>query len=388
MTAATIFRSIEAWHCLLLLDESEIYNRECMVEVLALLNTGYRRGQFAIRVERLVKDGPPELGMFDVFGPKVIAGTEELKNTLQSRCIPTAMSKNVRHIELFVDELRAQELRNKLLMYRFRNLGHKSEFDVTILNGFFQNARVIELFWSLLEVAPSQEIRDRLIACMKGITQSRLDEEQASIEARVFEAILKCEDRQDKGRITTETITEVFNSGLSENEKEKIWFIGRKVTALGFEKCRVGSSGKAGYFWDKKLVERLKSRYSTPSKTPTEPTEPSEPTATIDKQHAQTKLNTEGTEGSPTALMISDNHDSTMKTVGSEGTVGTEGILEALATRTLKLERLGSYFEDKCLLCRKQGKMDWQVTEHDQTWSLLCGDCGLELEKRLANEKR
>lgn len=44
MSAASLFRALEAWHPTLLLDETEIYRRETMVEVLALLNTGYRKG--------------------------------------------------------------------------------------------------------------------------------------------------------------------------------------------------------------------------------------------------------------------------------------------------------------------------------------------------------
>jgi hypothetical protein len=382
MSAASIFRTLEAWHCTLLLDETEVYGRESMVEVLALLNAGYRRGQYAIRIEKLEGE-VTQIAMFDTFGPKVLAGTEELAATLQSRAILTTMSKNVKHIRLFINEEKAQELRNKLLMYRFRELGHKSEFDVSTLNGYFTNSRVIELFVSLLEVAPTQEVRDRLVQCMRMITQTRQDEEQASIEARVFEAILKCEDMQDKGRVTTAEITEVFNVGLSENEQEKSWFIGRKVTALGFEKCRVGSSGKAGYFWDKKLIERLKARYGTPSKTPSEPTEPSEPTVGMDKQHGQTKPNTEGTEGSPTVSMLSDNHESNVNTVGSVGTEGSEGSLEALAKNMLSVVRLTGLFEDKCVVCGFQGALDWQVNKFDGSWGLLCKRCGLELEKRL-----
>ncbi|MHA1287197.1 MAG: hypothetical protein ACTSPB_07300, partial [Candidatus Thorarchaeota archaeon] len=40
MSAASLFRALEAWHPTLLLDETEIYRRESMIEVLALLNTG------------------------------------------------------------------------------------------------------------------------------------------------------------------------------------------------------------------------------------------------------------------------------------------------------------------------------------------------------------
>jgi hypothetical protein len=354
MSAAALFRSLEAWHPTLFLDESELYNRESMVEVLALLNSGYRKGQVAIRIEK-IEQGCPQIAFFDTFGPKGIAGTEELAATLQSRCIITTMSKAVRHVELFVDEDTAQELRNKLLTYRFRNLGKEPEgFDVSKLNGYFNNARVIELFVSLLQVAPTEEIRARLIKCMKQITQSRLDEEQASIEARVFDAVLKCENKIENGKLSTQTITDAFNLGLPEKEQATSRFIGRKVTGLGFEKCRL-SGGPYGYFWDPKLIDRIKARYyPTPSKTT-----------------------------SQTSLMMDKTIETSLKSEVSEESEVSEVSLEGLVSRVEKLERLTGNYEDKCLVCGKSGTMDFQATFHDQTWALFCAECGLKLSKRL-----
>jgi hypothetical protein len=51
--------------------------------------------------------------------------------------------------------------------------------------------------------------------------------------------------------------------------------------------------------------------------------------------------------------------------------------------KVLKLEHLKEDFQDKCVACGFQGRMDWQVTEHDGSWALLCGDCGDKLAKRL-----
>ena len=48
-----------------------------------------------------------------------------------------------------------------------------------------------------------------------------------------------------------------------------------------------------------------------------------------------------------------------------------------------ELTRLTTYFEGKCAICGFQGRMDWQVTRHDDTWGLLCGKCGLILQKKL-----
>jgi hypothetical protein len=262
MSAASLFRALEAWHPTIFLDETEIYNRKEMVEVLALLNSGYRKGQYAIRIEK-IEEGTPQIAMFDTFGFKILAGTEELASTLQSRCIITPMSRAVRQINLFINEEKAQDLRNSLLYYRFKNLGKNVDCDVSEFNrenGYFHNARVIELFISLIQVAPTPEVKQRLIKCMRQITQSRLDEEQASIEARIFEAVLKCEEKVETGKISTQAITEAFNEGISEKEQLKSYQVGRKVRALGFEKCRF-SGGKSGFYWDKTLIERLKARY-------------------------------------------------------------------------------------------------------------------------------
>jgi predicted transcriptional regulator len=57
--------------------------------------------------------------------------------------------------------------------------------------------------------------------------------------------------------------------------------------------------------------------------------------------------------------------------------------LDGLASKTLKLERLVGLFMDKCVSCGKYGRMDFQITEHNGSWGLLCDKCGLELGKRV-----
>ncbi len=374
MSAASLFRALEAWRPTLLLDETEIYNRDAMVEVLALLNSGYRKGQYAIRIEK-VEAGTPQIAMFDTFGFKVLAGTEELAATLQSRCIITTMSKAVRTVNLFVDEDKAKELRDKLLMYRFRNLGKTVDFDVSKLNGSFNNARVIELFVSLLQVAPSGEVRQRLIQCMRQITQSRLDEEQASVEARIFDAVLKCEDKVENGKVGTQAITEAFNIGLSEKEQGSSRFVGRRVAALGFEKCRL-SGGTSGFFWDGKLIERLRARYyPSPSKT-TSLTSQTSQTSLLTDDQAETGSDASEVSGvTPTNPVFADCQNTVKSEVSEESEVN-EVSLESLASRTAKLERLTGRYEDRCASCNTSGSIDWQVTYHDDSWGLLCGRCG------------
>jgi len=48
----------------------------------------------------------------------------------------------------------------------------------------------------------------------------------------------------------------------------------------------------------------------------------------------------------------------------------------------LKLERLTTNIQDKCVVCGFEGRMDWQATLHDDSWGLLCGRCGDKLAKK------
>ena len=92
-------------------------------------------------------------------------------------------------------------------MYRFKRLGQHADVDACKLSSLINNARVIELFISPLQVAPTEDVRKRLLKCMKQNAQSRLDAEQASVEARFFDAILKSEANVQNGKISTQAIS-------------------------------------------------------------------------------------------------------------------------------------------------------------------------------------
>jgi hypothetical protein len=301
------------------------------------------------------------------------------------------MSKAIKPVNLFIDEERAQELRNKLLMYRFKNLGKTTEN--IKLNGPLQNARVIELFISLLQVAPSEEIRQRLLTCMKQITQSRLEEEQASIEARIFDAVLKCENKLEEGKLTTQAVADAFNDGLSEKEKVTSRFIGRKLRALGFEKCRVGNKGQGGFFWDNKLVERLKMRYFPPvHKTTSATSETSETPATMNTTSPLKPLTAEVTADNPSATISLPQVKSPSNAELSEETEQTEVNLKNIpkpsAEPTAKPENLKSvYWSDDsygwhtCALCGYTKLTSWQAKTFKDEKLWLCDDCKTEWKK-------
>jgi hypothetical protein len=256
----------------------------------------------------------------------------------------------MRQVNLFMDEEKAQKLRNQLLQYRFRTLGTASNDMVTAFvkeNEGFRNARVIELFISLIQVAPTEEVKQKLVTHMKQITQSRLDAEQASVEARIFDAVLKCSAKVENGKLSTQAITEGFNDGLTEKEQATSRFIGRKVAGLGFEKCRVGGKGQAGFFWDATLIARLKARYFPPSpKSTTVTPETPETTVSMDKQSLTGYLDTVVTEVSSSVKESPKIDDLPLKTVVSEVTDVTVVEKENPLCRECKKETAFSHEDD------------------------------------------
>ena len=82
-TPATVFRDIEANGSTFILDEVEHLDPETKGELLGVLNAGFERGA---KVRRMTPAGDGwAIKAFDVYGPKVIAGINQIPRPLQTR---------------------------------------------------------------------------------------------------------------------------------------------------------------------------------------------------------------------------------------------------------------------------------------------------------------
>lgn len=123
VTPAPIYRLIKKWNGTLILDEGDFRLSDEMSEVVKILNCGFQQGAPVIRCN---KNDPEKLEILPTFGPKIIATRSDFKDkALESRCLTEIMTKTNRKdipIDLprsfFVE---AEMLRNKLLMWRFKN---------------------------------------------------------------------------------------------------------------------------------------------------------------------------------------------------------------------------------------------------------------------------
>ena len=224
---------------------------------------------------------------------KGIAGTKDLATTLKSRCITFRMSQATRKLKLFIDKQQCTNLRNKLLTYRLNELAEEDEGiperqTVSIeqvaeeLEG---SSRLAELFYPLVTVSPTQQIRNELIAYAQDIRKQRIEQLKLLPEVTVLSAIIdvKRQGLMQHGRILIADITQIINSTLPINEHWTHRYVGSICKRIGFSKTRI-RTGQTAIIMSTKLIQRLKQdlRYTScfdntliPSGKPSTPTTPS-----------------------------------------------------------------------------------------------------------------
>lgn len=129
-----------------------------------------------------------------------------------------------------------------------------------ILNRY---GRVGEIFYALLEVAPSEETRETLTRFALGVFEDQVEEEATSIEAEVVKAILASKDKATgDSRLAIETVVEEVNFGRGEKEKISSRSIGWITNRLGFKKGRMpDAKGSRAIVLDNPLLEHLRTAY-------------------------------------------------------------------------------------------------------------------------------
>lgn len=123
VTPAPIYRMIRKWGGTIILDEADIRKSDETSEVITILNCGFERGRPVIRC---TKDNPDNLQTLPTFCPKIFATRRRfIDPALESRCLTEIMRETSREDipnllpkRFYEKEI---ELRNKLLMFRFKN---------------------------------------------------------------------------------------------------------------------------------------------------------------------------------------------------------------------------------------------------------------------------
>jgi len=222
-TVSPIFRLIDTYRGTLIVDESDFTDSDESHRIVKILNTGFQEG-FPVLLTESLSSNKLEPTSFEVFGPKLIASRNEFKDkALESRCITEVMDCKIRKdipLDLpktFWDE--ATQIRNQLLMWRFRKLGQ-----INILEGNLRDRvepRLAQIMTPLMNVIEDQDIKDKFIEFMKEKNKQLITERAESLEGKTAQAIFELWKDESIDIILVKHIADVTNR-LIDNPKNEV----------------------------------------------------------------------------------------------------------------------------------------------------------------------
>ena len=189
-----------------------------------------------------------DVKVFNVFCPKIVATREQFSDkALESRFLIEEMgSERLRKdIPRTLDRefyFRAEQIRNKLLMWRLKNYFKPIERREEVIEGI--HPRLNQIVIPLLSIIQDEAIRDNLKEFIIKYNKDLVADRGLSWESDIIFSILKLEHEQNAKDLTVKQITDETNREIEfgeDNLKERKvgWYL-RKKLQLKTEKKRRG----------------------------------------------------------------------------------------------------------------------------------------------------
>ncbi|HUS50027.1 MAG TPA: CHC2 zinc finger domain-containing protein, partial [Candidatus Paceibacterota bacterium] len=236
-TTAPIFRIINKWKGTLIIDEGDIRQSDETDELIKIINLGFEQGQHLMRCDQ---NDAKKIDFFNPFCPKIIATRRNFKDkATESRCVTTVMKGTKRKdipYELnqeFFEE--TQNIRNKLLMWRFRNydkiITSKEE-----LKGFENiEPRLKQIFNSYISLFNEEGDLERFVEFVKKKQEEIIDERRNSFSGEIISSIHRLIEKGIMNINSQDIITEGEIKDF-KNQPIKPRGLNSTLKSLGFEK--------------------------------------------------------------------------------------------------------------------------------------------------------
>lgn len=224
-TVSPLFRILDAVRGTLIIDEGDLRFSDEKAEILKILNNGNARGFPVLRSETVRgKEFSPRA--YTVFGPKLVATRGFFQDrALESRCLTEEMGgRRLREdipINLTAEyKQQALALRNKLLMFRFRNLG-KRQVDPTLVDRSIE-PRLAQIFVPLLSIIEDEKTRQALREVARDYHRELVADRGMDMEAQVLEIIRDMQASSLDGKLSVKEIAQWFSDRHQDDYERKI----------------------------------------------------------------------------------------------------------------------------------------------------------------------
>ncbi len=244
-TTAPIFRILDEINGTLVLDEADLRVSDMSTDIVKILNAGYQKGG---NVFRMGGKEMQDLKVFNVFGPKIVATREKFNDrALESRFLVEEMGIGRLRNDIprrlsdeFWDE--ALILRNKLLMWRFRNYFKNLNFYEKPIEGI--HPRLSQIVSPLMTIIESEDMKEELKVFIQKYNEELTSDRNLSRESEIIFAILKIENDSNKKNITVGEISNFINQETFDFDdkitaKKVGWYLSSKMQ-LKTERTRDG----------------------------------------------------------------------------------------------------------------------------------------------------
>lgn len=223
-TVSPIFRILDACRGTLVIDEGDFRFSDEKAEMVKILNQGHARGFPVLRTE---SENQRELNprAYQVFGPKIVA-TRGLfdDRALESRCITEVLGGRRLREDIPInlpDEQKeeALQLRNKLLMFRFRHYGRVGR--VFWIDRHLE-PRLNQVFGPLMSIIEDEVARSELRTMAYTYQDQLVTDRGLDTEAQVLEIIQDLEHASFNQELSIKIITSRFGEKYEQEYDRKI----------------------------------------------------------------------------------------------------------------------------------------------------------------------
>jgi len=195
-------------------------------EVTKILNQGNARGFPVLRSEVSGKRGEYNPRAYAVFGPKLVATRRAFEDrALESRCLTEEMGHSKLRDDVPINlppshKEEALRIRNKLLLFRFRNL-HKRRAVEELVDRAIE-PRLNQIFVPLMSIVDDPNARAELRELARRYNGEMIDERGMDMEAQVLEVIRDLLAADPSSRLSVKDITDRFIDRHGADFEKKI----------------------------------------------------------------------------------------------------------------------------------------------------------------------
>ncbi len=297
---ASVFRGIAKYHMTLGVDEFNPRDGDDASETIRLFNAGFMKGCYVARMEKN-GDGQLVARYFDGYGAKLISSLKPLDScAFESRCVPIETLETKRNnIKFRITQAMLDEqasLRNKLLLWRLRNVTRDREEDLDAAETFLRQPRYnirprhVQIGTSLVALISDEALKNEFALSLEKRTAADRVEQRESLEGQIAQAIhdlmfkIERDEASNKDVPTLNgdpeegkpydvvpvlLVTEALNRNLTEKRKHDEAWVGKQIRKLNLQtkKCNERSSehrDKRVLVYDSAALAKLFAKFSLP----------------------------------------------------------------------------------------------------------------------------